>query len=116
MTPDDSISQSVSFEYEKARGFRVIHVDGAHGGIAPNGNGLAVSFYSERRPIPQREVFQISNQGVIPQSHETRNCDIMREVEICAIMNIAVAKSLHEWLGSKIAEYDEIKASIAKNP
>jgi hypothetical protein len=42
----------VVFEYIKSQLFRVIHSDGAIGGITPTGN-VHVAFYSDRAAIPK---------------------------------------------------------------
>src|SRR5437660_1297541 len=51
--------QTVEFHYIKSPQFRVIHVDGAIGGSAPRGK-LFVNIFSERIPIPRRQVFRLN--------------------------------------------------------
>ena len=91
----------IRFFYEKSRDFRVVHVDGAYGGLTPSGKNVAVSLYSERRPIPREQVFDVGSDGRLadrPKATVSKQ-GLFREVEVCAIMDIAAAQALHAWLG-----------------
>lgn len=113
MADDTENLNRLTFDYEKAEGFRVIHVDGAHGGLSPTG-GLVVSLFSERKPIPRREVYDVVDNAMAKVEAGTvkRDCDVLREVEVCAIMSIGAATVLHKWLGEKIAEHAQLFAML----
>ena len=70
-----SQAQEIHFFYDKSRHFRVVHVDGAHGGLAPSGSAdemnITVSFYNERRPIPREEIVTVAdgNLTIRDQTH-----------------------------------------------
>jgi hypothetical protein len=108
----------IRFHYIKSNGFRVVHVDGAHGGITPRGTIFAAIF-SERAAIPEMTVHPISAEGTLgEESREERKAreGIVREVEIGLMMDLHAAEGLHQWLGEKIATLKEAaaKASEAK--
>lgn len=107
-TADAAEPATLPFFYEKAHAFRVIHVDGAYGGVTPGGRHLAMSLYSERRPIPQLQEFVVGTDGALEQPARTTRIKpgIFREVEVCAIMDLAVARSLYNWLGAWINKAD----------
>jgi hypothetical protein len=48
----------IEFDFIKSNFFRVIHVDGAFGGLSPNGF-VHMALYSERRAIPTKVVHKI---------------------------------------------------------
>lgn len=113
--PAEAPNRPVRFFYEKGSLFRVIHVDGAHGGIAPSGKYLAMSLFSERRPIPQEQVFEIQDDGRLsnrPSDSKSRE-GVFREVEVCAMMDLSVARALHDWLGARLKEHEEIMKSLS---
>jgi hypothetical protein len=56
----------ISFDYLKSQFFRVLHADGAIGGITPSGC-IHCSFYSERQAIPQRQTFMLNEDGSLGQ-------------------------------------------------
>jgi len=99
-TPDQT--DTVKFDYIKSNQFRVIHVDGTHGGVTPKGTGIQIAFFSERAPIPKREEHTIHNGKVGERVAVTLRDAIVREVEVEALMDLAVARRIHKWLGEKI--------------
>jgi hypothetical protein len=108
------MAERLKFDYIKGDCFRVVHVDGVHGGLAPSPNQLALSFFSERRPIPQHEEYDVKDGRLVRDDGATvvRGCDVIREVEMCAIMNMATATALHKWLGEKLAEYKQVMSAV----
>ncbi len=109
---------TISFAYEKSKHFRVVHVDGAHGGIVPSGKYLTMNLFNDRRPIPRRQTFKIGGDPAQtlgdPEHTEFRDDDVFREVEICAIMDIEAAYRLHTWLGKRLELYAKMTAEIQK--
>jgi hypothetical protein len=106
----------VVFHYIKNAAFRVIHTDGAFGGITPSGH-IHMSLYSERTPIPQRMAHPLNPNGTLgePIPSETVGKDgIVREVDVDVMMNIETTKSLYMWLGQKIKEHEALDQQIKK--
>jgi len=93
----------VRFDYIKSNFFRVIHVDGVHGGIRPSGTTIHMSLFSERNAIPKTEEVQVTDGRVVgpPISVEARQA-IVREVEVDAILDMGTAVALREWLSKLI--------------
>jgi hypothetical protein len=101
----------VAFDYIKANFFRVVHADGAFGGITPQGY-LHMALYSERRALPKQMVYSISKDGTIgPEMTERRDSRnaIVREVECDVILDERTMRSVHKWLGEKIEELQQLK-------
>ncbi len=96
--------KKIRFHYIKSNYFRVVHVDGAHGGITPNGN-IFFSAYSQRAPIPQITTHKIEADGSVTEEIREERVGkdgIVREVEVGIMMDAATAESLHKWLGEKV--------------
>lgn len=96
----------IAADFIKSNSFRVIHVNGAIGGITPNLE-IAVSLYNERLAIPQRVVYAVGAEGRITGEVEAKRASrdgIVREVEVCAHMNLQAAKGLADWLNKQISD------------
>ena len=98
------IPTKIRFHYIKANGFRVIHIDGAHGGITPRG-AIFAALYSERSPIPETTTHPIAEDGTLGEENkEDRKAreGIVREVEVGIMMDLGSAEAFHQWLGNHI--------------
>lgn len=93
---------TIDFDYIKSKQFRVIHVDGVHGGIAPKGNAIQMAMFSERVPIPRNEKYVIKNGKLGGRVSVEERGAIVREVEVEVIVDLAIAESIQKWLGEKI--------------
>lgn len=102
----------VQFDYIKSNLFRVIHVTGAVGSISPVGGGITISLFNERMSIPQQTTHVLFSNGAlgpaIPEEAVNRK-SVVREVEVCAMLDLEAAQRLHMWLGMKIEEASQIK-------
>lgn len=103
----------VVFHFIKSNHFRVIHVDGAWGGVTPR---LQIHFalYNERPPIPQRVEHEIADDGTLAEESRDKRVSrggLVREVETEVIMDIETAVSLANFLKEKV---DEAKALLKK--
>jgi hypothetical protein len=107
-------SGEMKFHFEKANFFRVIHVDGAFGGLSPTATGLQMSLYSERAPIPKEVVHQINNGVMGPEILDRRivRDGVFREVEATLNMSLDVAISMRDWLSGRIDELRAISEQI----
>jgi hypothetical protein len=96
----------IEFHFEKSNFFRVIHVDGAFGGISPSTQMIHMSIFSERQPIPKK-VGQKIQHGVlgaeILEKRESRT-GIFRELEADLVISPKVAIALRGWLDERINE------------
>ena len=57
----EQFPESINFDFVKSNDFRVIHADGCFLGTTQT--GVAISFYSERQPIPRRLVHKVNKDG-----------------------------------------------------
>ncbi len=106
----------ITFDYIKSNFFRVIRVDGAHGGIVPQANAIQMALYNERQPIPKKEMYRLKKDHslgdvVLSEKREA----IIREVEVELLLDITTAKRIHEWLGKKIKIIEDINTSQEKS-
>ncbi len=100
--PDDQ--QEVVFHYIKSNHFRVVHVDGAWGGLTPQRN-FTISFFNERVAIPQQVVHKVNADGTLGdeiQGKRLTRKGVVREVEVDLVFDVEVAVRLHKWLGERI--------------
>ena len=103
--------QRVKFHYLKGSLFRVIHADGAMGGITPRGN-IHMAFYSERAAIPREHVHRLDASGRLGEriDEETVSREgIVREMDVDVIMSIADATGLRDWLTQQIESVRTLK-------
>jgi hypothetical protein len=107
--PDESTEEPVpteiSIDYIKSNHFRVIHADGAWGGLTARG-AIHMGLFSERPTIPQTQVYRVTDEGKlgtpIPERTKKRDADMVREVEVEVIMSYDTAQALYNWLGDKL--------------
>jgi hypothetical protein len=108
--------QTVVFEYIKSPLFRVIHADGAIGGITPTGN-VHVAFHSDRPAIPRTQVFHRNSDGtlgdIIPEHTVTRP-GIIREMDVDVILSESSAVALRDWLTGRIDDLRATKNQLRK--
>lgn len=106
--------KQIRFHYLKSNYFRVVHIDGAIGGVTPEGY-IHASMYSERLAIPREQSFAIDENGALGELKDTLTRDgVVREMEIDAIMNIESAKSLRDWLTSNIERAEKRNKEMKK--
>jgi hypothetical protein len=110
---DDRSVRKVRFNYVKSNLFRVIHTDGATSSLNPNGN-ITISLYSQRFSIPEEMTFELDEEGEILEEvvlgierAETIDTNIVREIDIIAVMNLETAVELVSQIQDIIAEYTD---------
>jgi len=103
---------AITFKYIFKYDYNPVYVNGAHGGVSPRGEIIA-NFYLERQPLPNEITHAINPDGsigadVIAVDPEKLNSTIVRYVSSGVVLNYQNAKSLHVWLGDKIAELERM--------
>src|SRR5215204_882367 len=90
----------IIFEYIKSNLFRVIHCDGAIGGVTPSGN-LHIAFFSERPAMPRTLVHTRNEMGTlgppIPERTEGRR-SVIREMDVDVVVAPRAVDALIQWL------------------
>lgn len=112
--PEAVLPQHVSFFYIKSQFFRVIHVDGAIGGITPRGF-IHCAVYSERAAIPQEQEIEITDGlhlGKILKSDG--KAGIVREVDADIMLTKTAAIELRDWLTARIDEVTRLESMKIK--
>ena len=101
---DDSLVDTVTFDYIKTSNFRSVRADGAIASTTPNGY-LHLALYSERPAIPRRGVFALNDDGSLGDlvSMVSRE-SIVREMEIDLFLDLTTAEAIHRLLAGQIAE------------
>lgn len=108
------VVHQINFEYIKSNSFRVVHVDGAWGGITPNFN-IQMAVFSERPPIPKSITLEFADDELpkeIMEKRVGRNA-VIREVEASLVMDLSTARAINKWLGDHVNELENaIKKTI----
>jgi hypothetical protein len=98
------------FHYIKGQQFRVIHVDGALGGITPRGL-IHCAVYSERPAIPQTTEHDISPEGRLgAQVSQEGRQGVVREMDVDLIMSKQTAIELRDWLDGRVKELEQLES------
>ncbi|HEV7909506.1 MAG TPA: hypothetical protein VGP28_00060 [Methylocella sp.] len=109
------IEGEIEFHFEKSHLFRVIHVDGAVGAIAPSSKLIHMSVFSERAPVPKKTVHTVTG-GIlgaeVTEKREGRQ-GIFREVEVDLVFSAETAIAIRTWLDDKIQESQRQQQIIA---
>lgn len=104
----------ITIHYIKANSFRVVHADGAHGGITPRGK-IQVAFFNDRSPIPQKTMRAIEGDKLGEEKPIEFKQGIVREVEVEIVMDLGTAKSVHAWLGHKVEHAAKLLEQIQES-
>lgn len=106
--------QLVNFHYVKSPHFRVLHVDGAVGGVTPRGH-IHAAFYSERPAIAKHTTHEIDPSGHLGSEKIIEGKDgIVREMDVDIILSRTAAVELQDWLSSRIRDLDDMLGSSEK--
>jgi len=111
---DSKEKKTIDFDYIKSNQFRVVHADGIHGGVSPNGCFIQMAFFSERAPIPKRETFKLGADKLGDKVGTEQRDAVVREVEVEILMNISTAKSICKWMDEKIQQLEHIQTRLPK--
>ena len=108
----------ITFDYIKSNLFRVIHVDGVVGGLAPHKGWIQMAVYSERWPIPQKVVHALDKEtGKLGRGIEGRKESrdaVVREVDAELMLSLPLATRIVEWLQERIAEAEKMQGAAEK--
>jgi len=100
------ITGELEFHFHKSNFFRVVHVDGAFGGVSPGTGTINMAVYSERAPIPKSITHAVVDGIVGAENLSKRSAltGIFREVETDLVMSMEVAVVIRDWLDARIKE------------
>lgn len=107
--------KEVNFHFAKSAHFRVIHVDGAHGGISPNGSCLNITVYNEMAPLPKEIIHKIADNGAIGEEvSRVSDAGVSREMEATLSMSLQTAASIRDWLSAQIEAADKLMKQMVE--
>lgn len=103
---------NIKFKYKFDKKYNPKYVNGAHGGINPNGE-IIINFYLERTAIPNSQTFEvigdtINREKIIQNEPLDYNSSLIRMVQNGVIMNYQTAKEIHRWLGQHIEQLEQL--------
>lgn len=106
-------SNKVKFKYIFADDFNPKYVNGAYGGLTPQGE-LVVNFFFERTALPYSQTYEIGPSGEVGKKIEekplTEHPQIVRIIENGIILNREGAERIYKWLANKISEFDKVES------
>ncbi len=113
-TQEGTNISEVTLQYTKSVLCRVIHVDGAWGGITPQG-AIQMDLYSQKHEVPASTTYDVLEEGPSSQrsnlkEKRTVNRGFVREVEVEVIMSPEVARTLKTWLEERLAMLEAAQA------
>jgi hypothetical protein len=110
----ESNLKSVKYTFTNAPDYKVIYVNGVYGGNTTKGE-LCFDFFREFRPFPDEEIRELDADGrILPQ--ETKDLpeqvEFIRERKIGIVMTVGFARSLYEWLGDKLSDFESMQSEF----
>ena len=108
--PERQDLDRIHFDFIRSPFFRVVHSNGAWGGITPKGE-LSVTFYSERGALPRRITHELTSDGLGQEIDRDHAIAVERECEVEILMNLQEAVNLHEWIGGHLKALQELDSS-----
>lgn len=103
----------IKFYYQKSTFHQEIKADGAIGGVAPTGDKIAMSVYTERAPIPQVVVQEVGEDGVLGSEildQRESKVGVIRSVQATIHMDVPQARAIYEWIGRQLQEIDNLRS------
>ena len=98
---------TLDIDYVKSTAHRVVLVDGAHGGLSPNGRQIHMTLFNQRSAIPRRDTHAVTKDGKLgPLIKRTQRSPFVREVEITLMFDLQCARQLRTWLAKAIPQLE----------
>src|ERR1700733_53208 len=112
---ETKLPPTISFFHEKGNFFRVIHVDGAIGGLTPT-RDIFMSLYSQRVAIPRIIEQRLSIEGKVGEEvkREGKN-GIFRELEVGVVLTPTTARQIAQWLIQQAALAEQSAPIVGAN-
>lgn len=106
----DETPKEFKTQFTRSAFCRTLKVDGAWGGITPQGN-IHCAVFTERWNLPSRTVLEFKEGEPIatetPVEHERA---LIREIEADLFLTLASATSLRTWLDAQITTLSQLEA------
>lgn len=104
----DEKRKTIDFKYRMASDYKVYSITGLQGTITPTGD-LIINMYKERHPLPERESFEIQDDGQLKFLNRIPDAEnsIIREIPFAISINPMQARAFAKWLNSKADEFEK---------
>ena len=100
--------QNVRISYPASNDYKVVHANGAYGGITPDGTEIKFDLYQEYSQPLEYETRQIHGVKMGDTiSKQPATPDIVRERVVGVVMTLDKAKVLANWMIEKIQKFEE---------
>lgn len=112
------LPSQIPYHYIKSNYYRVVHADGAFGGVTTRGL-IHMDLFSERNPIPQMMTLQVQPDGRLGEEiagGTVKREGVVREMEVGATMDLSTAKAILTWLQDKIDVLERLQQSTPETP
>lgn len=100
--------RQVRVRYARSNFSRVIHVDGAFGGVT-NALQIHMAIYNEHRTIADNLLLSEGPAGTVKETaqEEEGQPRFIREIEADLLLTPNAAKSIRDWLTDRLNEFEE---------
>ena len=109
---DGDDSKKITFKYKFADDYNPRYVNGAYGGVGPQGE-LIINFYMERQPIPKQESYKLQKAGQlgdpISRVPDDLKSQVIRFVQTGIVLNLESAKRVLGWLKGHVERLERMK-------
>lgn len=99
--------KTLKFKYIFDEDYNPVYVNGAQGGINPQGE-IVANFYLERLALPNNQTQVVNPNGtlgdIIRSEPDDLNQSFVRFIKNGIVMNLQSAKSIYTWLGDLIVQ------------
>jgi len=107
--------RSIRISYPASNDYQTIYVNGAYGGITPDGTELTFDLYREYSQPIEYEIRQIHGIRIgDPISKQSQVPEIVRERLVGIVMSLDKAEILANWMLNKINKFKEERDRILK--
>ncbi len=107
--PAGAESTTFEIDFTHGRDYRVVHADGAWGGLTPSG-GINVAFYAEWKKEPTSIIYEASD-NKLRETKRNGPEHVTREIQVEVLMTQAGAQALYKWLRIRLSQAESLKGS-----
>lgn len=106
------MSEEISYKYKFSDEYNPTYVNGAHGGVGPQGE-IILNFFLERQSLPQKQTFSVLD-GMLGDeiAEKAKPADFrssfIRYIETGVVMNVKTARDVREFLDQQISFLEQL--------
>ena len=109
--------KTIKFKYIFDENYNPVYVNGAQGGITPQGE-IVANFYLERLALPNAQTQEVKADGTLGEAissePEDLNNSFVRFIKNGVVMNLQTAISISNWLNKHIDILQQLQKSQEK--